>query len=205
FRPETEQLDPNLNSDYDLTSLLVNRDGPLPVDRTHVFKLFAAKEFVFAGAMGINLGVTYQYQSGAPLSAYGRHSVYGLDEIFILPRGALGRSSGLHSLDGTIAFNVKLSESNTLSLGMDVFNLFNWAQPTGWSQRYTAERVLPIQGPDTPTEIDPSNPDDLDRIDSLLRYEDGSAFDSADRNPNFGQVTGYQAPRQVRFSARFTF
>src|SRR5690606_33480187 len=42
FRPETGQLDPNINSDFDLISLLDNRFGPLPGDRRHAIKVFTA-------------------------------------------------------------------------------------------------------------------------------------------------------------------
>jgi hypothetical protein len=35
FRPETGQLDPNINSDFDWTSLHANRKGGLPGDRRH--------------------------------------------------------------------------------------------------------------------------------------------------------------------------
>ena len=49
--PETGQLDPNINSDFDLISLLANRTGPLPGDRTHQLKVFGAKEFLLSGAM----------------------------------------------------------------------------------------------------------------------------------------------------------
>jgi hypothetical protein len=46
YRPETNQLDPNLNSTFDLKSLLLNNDGPLSADITHNIKLYLAKEFV---------------------------------------------------------------------------------------------------------------------------------------------------------------
>src|SRR5690606_33059853 len=65
YRPDAVQPDPNLSSDYVLASLLGNRAGPQPVDRARVFKLFAATESAFAGAMRINRGVTYRYQGGA--------------------------------------------------------------------------------------------------------------------------------------------
>ncbi|MFH0899985.1 MAG: TonB-dependent receptor, partial [Pseudomonadota bacterium] len=39
FSPDTNQLDPNVTSMYDLTELVANRDGPLPHDRPHTFKL----------------------------------------------------------------------------------------------------------------------------------------------------------------------
>ncbi len=43
FRPETNQLDPNILSDFDLIDLLDNRTGLLPFDRTHAVKLFGAQ------------------------------------------------------------------------------------------------------------------------------------------------------------------
>ena len=51
FRPETGQLDPNINSDFDLISLLSNRSGYLPGDHRHSFKLFAAGEIPLGGGL----------------------------------------------------------------------------------------------------------------------------------------------------------
>src|SRR4029079_17640048 len=91
FRPETGQLDPNINSDFDLKSLLANRDGPLPGDRTHQIKLYAAKDFLVGGNMDILVGLTFRTASGTPLSYLGSHPLYGPGEVYILPRGAAGR------------------------------------------------------------------------------------------------------------------
>jgi hypothetical protein len=44
FRPESGQLDPNINSTFDLVSLLVNQYGYLPGDTSHAIKLFTAGE-----------------------------------------------------------------------------------------------------------------------------------------------------------------
>jgi hypothetical protein len=41
---------------------------------------------------------------------------------------------------------------------------------------------------------------------SCLKTLDGERFDkAADKNPNFGKPTSYQAPRQIRLGARVTF
>ena len=40
------QLDPNINSTFDLRTLLANQTGPLPADISHNIKLYLAKEFV---------------------------------------------------------------------------------------------------------------------------------------------------------------
>ena len=58
FRPETFQLDPNFSSDFDLLSLMENRTGLLPFDRTHAIKLFGAKEFMFSRDLGASLGLS---------------------------------------------------------------------------------------------------------------------------------------------------
>ena len=45
------------------------------------------------------------------------------------------------------------------------------------------------------------------RVEDLpkLSTEDGQPFDPMDINPNFGQVTGYQAPRVVTFGLRYNY
>ncbi|HEX8441539.1 TonB-dependent receptor, partial [Archangium sp.] len=68
FRPENAQLDPNILSDFDLISLLKNRSGLLPYDRTHAFKLFGAKEFNFSKDLTASLGLSYRGNSGTPIS-----------------------------------------------------------------------------------------------------------------------------------------
>ena len=39
----------------------------------------------------------------------------------------------------------------------------------------------------------------------LVNFEDGSPFDPADRNPNYGSPTSYQSPRTIRMGVRLTF
>ena len=53
--------------------------------------------------------------------------------------------------------------------------------------------MLPIAGA--------KSPNDLNR----LKNADGSNFDPADKNPNFGRFTAYQPPRIFRFGLRFTY
>src|SRR5205807_1865491 len=91
FRGDTGQLDPNINSDFDLVSLLPNRTGPLNSDHTHQIKVFAAKELVLPGGLIANLGLSYRGTSGAPLNYLGAHDTYGPGEAFILARGSAGR------------------------------------------------------------------------------------------------------------------
>lgn len=197
FRPETGQLDPNINSDFDLISLLDNRTGPLPGDRTHSVKAFGAKEFVLTGAMSVNLGLSYRARSGSPLNYFGSHAVYGSDEVFILPRGSGGRLPWRHDIDAHLGYNLKLSKDNVVTVSVDVFNLFNFQGVVAQDQRYTSADVLPI-----PAETTGTNDEKLTR---LVYADDGSPFEASDINPNFKNVTAYQAPRIMRFGAKVTF
>ena len=212
FRPETGQLDPNINSDFDLISLLPNRTGPLPGDVTHVIKVFGAKEFVLTGSMSLNLGATWRSLSGAPISYLGSHPLYGADEVFILPRGAGGRTPWVHTLDGRLAFTYRFTKDNTVQLSVDVFNIFNFAGVTSVDQTYTNADVAPVQL--TPEQQ--KNPQQAICLSggdkncvSALHAPGGSPGDgsitSADLNPNFKNPTSYQAPRSVRFGLRLTF
>ena len=79
-----------------------------------------------------------------------------------------------------------------MQLTVDAFNLFNFQGVVARDQRYTQASVQPIQG---------GTAKDL----GALTYEDGTPFDPADKNPNYGNPSMYQAPRTVRLGAKVTF
>jgi len=189
FRSDTGQLDPNINSDFDLVSLLPNRTGLLPADRTHQIKAFGARELVISNALSLNLGGSYRAASGAPLSYLGSHVDYGAGQAYILPRGTAGRGPWVHSFDSRLSVNYRLTRELTASLSLDVFNVFNFQTATAFDQNYTFSDVNPIVG---------GSPRDL----PSLRNVEG---DPAIKNPDFGTPTAYQAPRSFRFGARVAF
>ena len=201
YRPETNQLDPNINSDFDLKSLLPNRTGPLPGDATHSIKVYAAKDFIIPGGMDLLVGGSFRTRSGTPLSYVGRHPIYGADEVFILPRGALGRNDWIHNVDFKLGYSIKLSKASTASITMDVFNIFNFQAATSRDQRYTNVAVQPIVN----SNGTPATPADVNDT-TKFKHTDGTPFDpAAERNLNFGNPTQYQDPRQFRFGAKVTF
>jgi outer membrane receptor protein involved in Fe transport len=205
FRPETGQLDPNINSDFDLISLLANRLGDLPGDRRHVIKVFGAKEFSLPHNVTINLGLGYNGLSGTPLNVLGSHQLYGAGEVFILPRGVFGRTPWRHTIDTNITVGYQFSKTNAVTLGLDIFNLFNFQQATSLDQTYTNADVLPCVG--CSADNIPNKKGEIVKADTgkVLRYIDGTAFDKADVNPNWQNPTAYQTPRQIRINARVTF
>ena len=206
FRPETQQLDPNINSDFDLISLLPNRTGPLPGDRSHVIKVFGAKQFVINGSISFNIGLTYKGRSGNPISYLGSHVLYGADEVFVLPRGSGGRTPWVHTVDARAGFNYKFTKDNILQVSFDIFNMFNFQAVTAVDERFTAADVSPVQVPAG------TNPQQAICIAgtsptcrSVLQAPDKTPLTQADLNANFKNVSQYQAPLTVRFGLRVTF
>jgi outer membrane receptor protein involved in Fe transport len=193
FRPESGQLDPNITSDFDLLSLLDNRDGPLPGDRTHQIKVFGAKDFVFSGRYLLNVGATYRGASGSPTSYFGSHVTYGPDQAFILPRGVGERMPWVHDIDAHVSAGMKLAKESALELSVDAFNIFNFQGEIARDQRYTQASVLPIKdgvAADLPAK---------------LRNADGTPFDPQEKNPNFGKPIQYQPPRSFRIGVKVSF
>ncbi|XXT47623.1 TonB-dependent receptor [Sorangium sp. So ce542] len=196
FKPETDQLDPNINTEFDLASLLVNRDGALPGDNTHEIKVYGAKTFVLPNNMLIDLGLTYRSRSGAPIDYWGSHYLYSYDESFILPRGAGGRLPWQHNFDGHLGYSVKLAKDSELTISMDVFNIFNFQEIVAVDQRYTTADVNPC--------VD-GTLEQLEATPTCVTTTDGQPLAESAKNPNFGKPTQYQTPRQFRFGARVTF
>jgi hypothetical protein len=99
----------------------------------------------------------------------------------------------------------QFSKTNAVTVGVDIFNLFNFQQATGFDQTYTLADVRPVKDgtagniPDKEGKIVTPDPT------KVLRYTDGSDFDPADVNPNWQNPTSYQTPRQIRINARVTF
>jgi hypothetical protein len=206
FRPETLQLDPNVNSDFDLISLLPNRDGPLPGNRTHVIKIFGAKEFVLTGSMSFNVGLTYKGRSGTPIEYLGSHIAYGSDEVFVLPRGSGGELPWIHTVDARAGFNYKFTKDNMLQVSVDIFNMFNFDSVTQVDQRFTSADVLPLQpsGTKSPQEqlcIAGNDP----TCETGLRSPDGVPIAQGELNKNYKQPLQYQNPLSVRFGVRVSF
>ena len=190
YRPEDSQFDPHQSADFDIRDLYTNRSGPLPGDHRHFIKLFGSKQLDLPGGAGYLLpGLAVRAYSGGPTSALGAYGAY-VDNVYIEPRGSGERLPWTVSTDLRLAYGFKLDAQRTLSITLDVFNLFNFQSAVAQDERYTASDVRAVQG---------------GKVRDLTNA-DGSAFDAAtQKNPNFGKATAYQAPRVFRFGLRGTF
>ncbi|MBL8909336.1 MAG: TonB-dependent receptor, partial [Archangium sp.] len=215
FRPETGQLDPNINADFDLVSLLPNRTGPLDADRNHFIKLYAAKEFQITNSFSIVAGLTYEGRSGAPLNYFGSHVLYGADEVFVLPRGAAGRLPWRHAINAKLGISYRITKDNVVQFTTDVFNMFNFQAVTAVDQTITQSDVLPFvtnaKDPQTAACLAGNNQPQCaggnTAISTTAQDADGNyiPLTKDELNTNFKQPTAYQSPISVRFGIRFSF
>lgn len=189
FRPETGQLDPNINSDFDLRSLLDNRTGFLPGDTRHAIKVFIAGEIPLRRQQAILLGGAARGNSGGPTNVLASHNLYGPDESFILPRGTGERLPWNFRIDGNIGYMKQITKDVAISVTMDVFNIANFQQVIATDQTYTQADVLPIKN---------------GTLSDLKGLKDGDG-NPVVKNPNFGRPIAYQQPRMFRFGIRLTF
>ena len=231
FRPQDNQLDPNINSTFDLRALLLNQYGPLSGDITHSLKLFLAKEFVITPVFSFSLGGSFNANSGTPINALGAQAVYGDRQAFIVNQGSAGRLPWVTSLDLKVNLSWRLGKDSVVTGGLEIFNVFNSQRPTTVDDRYTTGVVGPIIGANNgqiPTTTPPgygavvdnagviTTPANgslpLPRLDSagapiqvLLPNPDQRSAVAVPINLTWGRPASYQAVRQFRFSVRVTF
>jgi hypothetical protein len=200
FRNDNGQSDPGISSLYDYPTndptyatigaaqfgytgdirfLGSAGNGPLPLDRTHDVKAYATYSF----DMGLNLSAGLEVVSGAPLTAFASHPIYGGGgEIPLTVRGdGFQTSDGFQTrtpwtkpINAGASYNVKVA-GRSLLLIADVFNVFN--------------------------------------TQTALEYDSYSELANGVPNPDFGTagisgvVAGQQfvKPRQIRIGIRYEF
>jgi len=111
---------PNSSASYDYPDLLINGDGLLPNDRTHVLKLSGA----FRTNFGLVAGAFLQFASGTPRSLIeGWYPPYFL---FAEPRGTYGRTASIW--DVNLRFTYDLSRAvGTATRPLLILDLFHVA------------------------------------------------------------------------------
>lgn len=205
FRSQTNQLDPGTNSDFDLRSLTVNRQGALNGDHTHELKLYVARDVELAPQHHLNIGASYRGRSGAPTNYLGAHVTYGTDEVFLLPRGSGDRMPWQHDIDLHLGYAFLQTKHQTLAVTFDVFNLFDFQAVTRRGETYTLRPVEPIQGADAQNPFVNGDKKNIDP--TKIQASDGDArpFDNTDKSRTFGAPLEYQDPITIRFGVKSTF
>ncbi len=179
FRADNGQIDPNISSMFDFT----NTDGKLtyqflpgllPTDRTHQIKLFGNYQW-----RNLNLGLSWNIQSGTPITGLLDHPVYtNAGEVPDGPRGRYGRTDWYFPLDLHADYTWRLGEKRALKFGIDMFNLANRVFPYYLDQFEEVSGSPGLHNPDFLKPVLPSG---------------------------FGAASGYSAPFNARLMARFEF
>ncbi len=185
YSTETDQLDPNLTSLYDLPDLMANRYGPLGLDRTHNLKIdgFPPVRSEAGGRAhdGRQLPRAVWHRPQRARSA----PIYGDGEAFLLPRGVLARSPVTAQLDLQVGYGRRLSKATTFEGFVRVFNIFDQQDELDIDENYTFDNVLPVIG---------GRMSDLAHVKSLDQNE-GEVNATVTPNKNFGKVS---APASCR-------
>lgn len=218
FKPETGQLDPNITSEFDLPSLLVNRIGALPADRTHEIKLFAGADYPVNQRFSVDGGLALNTRSGSPTNYLGSHKVYGRGESFLLTRGSGDRMPWRTDLNLNLTGAMKLGQSGKLALTIEAFNLFNAQRAVSQDQIYANDdEIVPIENSNDivalEAQVDQVAQRRADEANAKANVTDPNdarfatmqSFKDKILNPNFGRAKQYQAPRSFRFTLRYQF
>lgn len=197
------QDDAGVTQDFDFGSFTDGASGYLPNDRTHAFKLFGTYQlndnFRFGGNLSVASGrptscIGYvpntvpdfydpsgSLNGGSGNAGYGASSYYCLNSQGVTTLGQRGsgpRTPWTTNMDLQAAYILKMENANTLTVALDLFNVFNSKTVQEWNEVR-----------------------DFSRSTSL----DTSIAKPGQFNMNYRNPTTFQAPRAVRITARYTF
>jgi outer membrane receptor protein involved in Fe transport len=195
FSTETNQLDPNLTSLYDLPELMANRYGNMGLDRPHNLKVDGFYQFDLKKAGLLTTGMSVRALSGIAHNALGGHFVYSSGESFLVPRGSFARSPVTTQVDAHFSYGRRLNKTTTVELFARFFNLFDTQDELDVDEIYTFSNANPTVG---------GKPEDLAHIKAL----DASGVETnqtVEPNKNFGKLNARQAPRSIQLGVRLTF
>jgi Carboxypeptidase regulatory-like domain/TonB dependent receptor-like, beta-barrel len=202
FQNSTGQLDPNINSAFDYADFLVNADGKLSNDRKFQFKLDGSYSFSSGPLNGMDIGVSTHVFSGTPLNAYGYSVGYNNWEYYLAPRGSVGRGPRDYETNLHVAYPIRFSGSQRLTLIADIFNLFDRQAITQLDQRYNIIQDGKCAG----------IPGGLCNGDGGLLTNPGTLTPAGTINPANAtnpdyliKGTAFTGQRSIRLGARFTF
>jgi hypothetical protein len=138
------ELRPGSTGAFDGMVVQQGREGPLPLDRRHTFALRVAATgargpFTWIGRVAGHL------ESGAPEDALAASRASGSGQVFLVPRGAWGRTAWRGSLDASFTVSRPLGRA-LLSLTLEGFNLTGQRTVTARDPLYTDQVTAPREG-----------------------------------------------------------
>lgn len=188
-KSDNGQSDTGLTQDFDEPGWMDGSYGNLPNDRRHTFKAYGAYQVTKAFRIGANVLVQ------SPRS-FGCIGTYPYDD----GRAATDSAASWYCPAQVDAGNLTGTGAGNYLIGRGKAFKSDWNKRIDLSFAY----AIPLQGlGDFTLRTDVFNV--LNSKSKLDFNEIGDLDDAAVINPNYRRVTGYQAPRSVRFSASVTF
>ena len=176
LKSDNGQTDPGLSQDFDQPGLTDNSYGFLPNHREHTFKAFGN----WQATPALNIGANLLIQSPRKFGCQGVHPT---DFFASLYGAASWFCSGVATPRG------ESFESD-------------WLKILDLTFAYDLAEVFDVPGDSLVLRADIFNVFDFQSEQDFNEFGDLSA---ADPDPNYGRVTAYQAPRNVRFSLAYRF
>ncbi|UXI67803.1 TonB-dependent receptor [Tahibacter amnicola] len=151
-RTDNGQVDAGNTTAFDRPGLTDGGSGNLPNDHRHALKVFgyvqATDEWMF--------GASFRTTSGRPLNCIGVYpengpdteaAEYGAASFYcggvLKPRGSAGNTKWISNLDLSVGYTPQWADN--LTLGVDVFNVFNWKRPTELSEDFETGERTPLK------------------------------------------------------------
>jgi hypothetical protein len=204
YQTSTGQLDPNINSAFDYGDFMINSYGRLTNDRSHQVKFNGTYTLPSGPLKNLNLGGSFHWFSGVPLTAYGYSFAYSNWEYYLTPRGSLGIGPAEWEGDVHLAYPIPAGGKKKANLMLDIFDVFNRQAPIVPDQRYNLDTDGPCAG----------IPAAACNGDGGLQHN-GAAYTpiaqlanpiATATNPSFlKKYTMFTQPRSIRFGVRFSF
>ncbi len=210
---------PNVNRFFDLpflgyTAGGVAENGLLATDRPHVFKAFGGYNFNWFGSKTNQTSVSAftTAESGTPLTTI--YSLYSVSSAILNGRGDLGRTKTFTETDFNISHRYRFGRDAKFSFEpyVNIRNLFD--QKSGLTRQTTISNTNFRAGQLTSAGCTTCGSEGA-VIDTIFNSGGITTFvnnyintrgpSSAGLRNDYNFVNSYQAPREVRFGARFFF
>ncbi|WP_332656876.1 TonB-dependent receptor [Brevundimonas sp.] len=177
LKSDNGQTDPGLSQDFDQPGLTDNAYGFLPNHREHTFKAFGN----WQATPALNIGANILIQSPRKFGCQGVHPT----DFFASLYGAASWFCG-----GVATPRGESFESD-------------WLKVVDLTFAYDLAEVFEIPGDSLVLRADVFNVFNFKSEQDFNEF--GDLTSPTDPDPNYGRVTAYQAPRQLRFSLAYRF